>query len=991
MEEHAHIQQANMDWPWKNEDPLLYVILVSDEQLLTIANDPDEPIENIHPHAEKAISLREHCRQGAAKGASNLRIAFDYFFGGSERSLYPDTPLFQDALKKVHDVAQEFGLGLEPSILSPLELGVGYKQWSGESGRWMHYREGLRDAETGQYSVALWQQTRWTNNKGPMPVTLAGVRAFAFNEERIPGTTFFAVNPDEIVELDTPIIETISGTDVDVGDLDGGNADARAMFKAQHLRVHGSGGPQRLERVLVVLLYETVEMDYFSPSAAVFLDELVEQYHSRGISLAGIYSDEMHIQQDWSYHSHMDNGQFTVRYVSKGFEQAFARAFGAEYSDFAKYMVYFASHQHDFLPTHEPKLPAQHVFGNGEQDIAKTLLFRSNYYDFLEQSVVKLMVDAREKLEALNGRAMDAFYHATWAESPTCDAWAIGGVFDSWSPEEHRRRYEYTPDFVWSNTVHQAASACANYFAWNDYLSGGNVDTAEGGYSDRNYFGRALACSLAVLNRRPLASAGMWGMPPEVRQRMDAVSEVFGAGGHATYRAVADYQTREIETLFLYPQDLVSVDEQFGSWMVQYGYANYISADKLTTHAQVGEGGILHVNGCQYRTLCVLYEPFPSSALLALIKQFVEKGGCVVWSSMPPMLDREGRPIGEAWMQDVFGVKVVPATDPLGLAVPARQVCFEDILSHIAPMTILTDFIVDRVFPVTPVDNDTTVVATIRTGGAANGRCLGARKVYPGGGQALYLGLRPRDDQAACTGLEISTWFDILNALGAYPSSHKEGANDNPTVLSRNSNYVVSRFANEAIALAPHYRHHEESWPGGFFRDAEIDAQVLLDNPLPEDVIDLQNWPVAGQTLSYQGKHAVIWRRNRQGDLIGFAGEGCTGIELDGRSWAWTDQPIAIAWHPLSAEHATSQFEPLYRLWVGDVCNARIPLRLPADEGLEIWAGAQLAGANAMGQETDGRVGYAHTHMPFTRTDSELLLDIDADFVSRWLYVVLRK
>ncbi len=127
-------------------------------------------------------------------------------------------------------------------------------------------------------------------------------------------------------------------------------ADARAMFLATHVRVHGRGGPAGLDRVLVVLVYETVEMDYFSPDAPGFLADLVDQYQARGISLAGIYSDEMHIQQDWSYHSHMDGGQFTVRYVSAGFQQAFARRFGAQYADFAKYLVYFASHQHEFSP-----------------------------------------------------------------------------------------------------------------------------------------------------------------------------------------------------------------------------------------------------------------------------------------------------------------------------------------------------------------------------------------------------------------------------------------------------------------------------------------------------------------------------------------------------------------------------------------------------------------------------------------------------------------
>ena len=151
---------ATLDWPWKREDAGAGIILTSDEQFLNLAEHPDEAVEILHPHAKAPTSLREHCRQAAARGATKLRIAYDYFFGGSTRSLYPDTPAFQDALKKVHDVAAEFELGLEPSIISPLELGVGYREKTGESGRWMHYREGLRDPQTGTYSVQMWRHTR---------------------------------------------------------------------------------------------------------------------------------------------------------------------------------------------------------------------------------------------------------------------------------------------------------------------------------------------------------------------------------------------------------------------------------------------------------------------------------------------------------------------------------------------------------------------------------------------------------------------------------------------------------------------------------------------------------------------------------------------------------------------------------------------------------------------------------------------------------------
>jgi hypothetical protein len=965
------VQLAAMNWPWRSEDPVIHIILISDEQFTNLAGRPDEAVEKMYPWADAPISLREYCRQGAARGATTLRLAYDYFFGGSERSMYPDTDAFQATLKQVHDVAAAFGIGLEPSVLSPLELGVGYAARTGEFGRWMHYREGLRDPETGAYSVMLWQQTQWCNNKGPIPVELIGVRAFAYREERIPGSSFFAVDPDAIVELAPPAVEVLPGARV----------ENSAHFKAVRVRVHGRGdseiGP--LDRVLVVLLYRTVEMDYFSPSAPAFLDDLVQAYHDRGISLTGIYADETHIQGDWSYHSHLDNGQFTVRYVSSGFERVFADRYGARYADMAKYMLYFACGQHDFTGAHDPKLPSQHVFGPSADDVARTLEFRRNYYRMLEHSVVGLMVEARDKIERLNGRPLDIYYHSTWAESPTCDAWAIGGVHESWSAEEHRRQYEYTPDFVWSNTVHQAASACADQFAWNDFLTGGNDDTPEGGYSDRNYYGRVLACSLAALNRRPLASAGMWGMPQPVFDRMVAVSEVYGALGHPAFRSVAEYEPRRTEVLFVYPQDLVAVDERFGSWMAQYGYANLITADKLEGQGRVLEGGELDVNGWRYRTVAVLYEPFPSQRLMELLRAFVAQGGTLVWTGTPPLPD--GGAARNA-LAGLCGVRFEPTPDPLGLALPARTVTFAGALAGVAPMPIITDFTVDRVFPVA-VQPGADPAAFVRTGGAPAPACVGARRTYPGGGQAIYLGFRPRDDQSASTGVEVRTWFELLHALGAYPGD------DNPAVISRTTPYLATTFRNGAVALCPHYRTHEESWPGGFFRDEARDEQIIAANPAPDDEIALDGFRVAGQAVTYRGRHAVAWRLGPDGRLAAFSGVDCVGITLAGRDFVWADAPVTLAWHPVAPEQQLPGRRALYRVWCGTAAQVRVPLGLDAGATYEVWLGAFEPGnTRKRKREAFGRAGYGTRRVAFRVVDGALALDVDEEMAGHWLYVV---
>jgi hypothetical protein len=980
---------AALDWPWKCEDPGLGIILVSDEQFVNLANHPDEAVEKMGPWFEAPISLREYCRQGAARGATKLHIAYDYFFGGTERHLYPDTETFQETLKKVHDVAQEFGIGLEPSVLSPLELGVGYHARTGKGGRWLHYREGLRDAQSGAYSVTMWQHRQWCNNKGPTPVRLVGARAFAFREQQVPGTCFFAVDPQGIVELPAPEIEEWPGARATTDVLPGATERTAAQFQAVRVRLWGRGqgdiGP--LDRVLVMLQYQTMEMDYLSPAAPEFVNGLVQEYHDRGITLAGLYSDEMHIQQDWSYHSHFDAGQLAMRYVSPGFERAFAARFGAAYADFARYMVYFCAHQHDFLPTHEPKLPSQHVLGPTQEEIQGTLLLRRNYYHFLESSVVRLMIAAKERAEELNGHALDAFYHATWAESPTCDAWAVGGVHTSWSAEEHNRRYEYTPDFIWSNTVHQAAAACANYFLWNDFLSGGNNDTAEGGYADRNYYGRTLACSLAVLNRQPLPSAAMWGMPRAVQERMIAVSEAFGVQGHPAFRSVQDYAPRQIEALFVYPQDLVAVEERFGSWMVQYGYANLITAEKLVEHGAVTEDGQLAIKGARYRAVCVLYEPFVEERFLELLHAFAAQGGLVIWSSMPPMADLRGKPLRERWMRDLFGVRVEETPDPLGLALPSRQVVFGGSLAEVSPMMVLTDFVVDRLFPVEPLPG-AEPVAWMRTGGAERRRCVGARRAYPGGGQAVYLGFRPRDDQAASTGQEARTWYEVLKALGAYPPSGAFAENDNPTVVSRSTGYLACAFPNGAVALAPHYRHQEETWPGSFYRDEKADEAILARNPVPDDALVLDGLHVAGQTVTYRGRHAVAWRLDEWGELLAFAGCECTGIELDGQRFTWAERPADIAWHPLWPEHALPGCQPLYRLWCGSEGPVSIPLPLGEGQGIEVWQGAPMPRRGWRRSAAYGRVGYGEEQLPFRLAGGALELDVEERFTEHWLYVV---
>ncbi len=106
----------------------------------------------------------------------------------------PDTEAYIQRLAKISQTLKQYGLGLELSVLSPLEIGRGYQRKTGESGRWVQYREGFRDPATGKFTVSLWEQRRWTNNKGTIELRRTGVRLFAFREHRIGGTNFYRVD-----------------------------------------------------------------------------------------------------------------------------------------------------------------------------------------------------------------------------------------------------------------------------------------------------------------------------------------------------------------------------------------------------------------------------------------------------------------------------------------------------------------------------------------------------------------------------------------------------------------------------------------------------------------------------------------------------------------------------------------------------------------------------------------------------------------------------
>jgi len=941
--------------PWHFRLGRSSIILVTDNELEALSN-PDAVLDLSVTFDKREASLRQICERAKAAGHHTLVIAFDHFFSqyrpgqeGQPRRLTPDMDEYVERMASIGAFAAEHGLGLELSLLSPLEIGPAYQARTGESGIWMHYRKGVRDPKTGAFSVQLWQQRRWANNKGPIELEDAGVRVFAFRERTIPGTHYRAVAPEDIVEI-------TDSTEVEVWD---GVVSRAGDYEARRVRVYGQGGSETpgLDRVLVVQQYRTPEMDYFSEGALPFLTGLVDKYADAGVRLNALYADEMHIQQDWAYFEHHDHGEFAMRYVSNGLAERYANEFGEQYRDFAKYLVYFAYGQDDFDNALEAKAGVMHVFGESPEGIRRTALFRSRYYHLLQDGVVDLFTAAKKHAESRMGRKLDARAHATWAESPTIDRW------DTRTQPMYPHAYEYTANFVWSNTVHQAASACYDYFKWGDFLTGGGNDHCECGWLDRNYVGLALACSTGILNEVPYSYAAHWGMPHEIRRRRSSLVNAYGAAGSPVFGLVQDMQHRDVEVLMLYPIDLVAVEERFGSWMTQYGYANVVTADKLIERGRIVPGG-LELAARRFTTLAATFEPFPSERLLAMMAEFAAAGGRLVWSGPPPVVTLEGTDALARW-EEIFGLDYTPGLEE-GYVVPGKRVEFRGRLDGVPPQTILTDFLVDRVYPVVPHEG-TEPVASVR------GRIVGTHRPVAGSGSATFLGYRPRDDQSRSLGYDVRNWFDVLARLGAYPGT-ADGMADNTEYLSRTGDVLCCRFPNGAVAFAPHLREYEEGWPGGFARDKEADRAYLEERPPPSEILELDGLRVNGHTVDYRGHGAMTFRVDAEGDLVAFAGAGSTRITIDGRTFEFADVELPqVAWAPVIKSRRVEGGAVLQAFAHGPAT-----LRIPA----KALPGNVVVVAEGPTPGSRGDV------VPARVEEDILIVEVPPQAARRWLYVV---
>jgi len=850
------------------------LIITSDEEMEKLEHDPNMKVRAF------GAGFEDMAKQLQGFDGALINVAYDFFFGGDKREYFPTSPQCIRTFKALHDAGRKYGVGFGASVLSPLDLGPAYYREKGRGGQTCQFREGTISPE-GKFAVPMRVQQQWFHNKGPVKLYVKSVKAYAFRETRIGNSSYYAVDPAEILDVSANVrLEREKESEK--------TAVGYAYTNGTVVGEVGSEIAAKCNRVLAVIVYDVEEMDYFHEDGLSYSTSMLDAHKAAGITYDSFYSDEMHIQFDWDLGQHFGTTEINTRYVTPGLVKEYARRFGRRYEDFEKYLVYFAFAQHGSSnDLGEPEM-SQHVFGPNPADIYATWKFRRDYFRLLTDHVVDLFIKGKRYGEKLFGR--DIIWtraHATWQESPTCDH-----VDAAWKPKGAPvSRYDYTPAYDWSSSIRENVSACYDYFRWGDFLTGMGNDFPEGGWIDRCYYGAAMTASFGAFNDVPYSYWGHWGAPAAVSQRVHDVAATYGvSGGMWNCGDVQGWQHRKTPVLALYPLDLNHIEERFGSWMVQYGYCDYLTEEKFAELAKVLPDGRFRVKDREYNTLLVLYEPMVMKNTMKLISQIGERGGRVIWTGPPPAIYHEdGREALRDWKL-IFGIEAVQ--EPWnGLNAEGAVVAFTGSLEQIPPFRVPTHLLPDRVYPAIPangtepagvvkIDEKTLTAATVRS--------------MPSGGKFIYFGGRPRDDQSGSTPDAPRTLFHLLRAVGAYTEDGPGWAE----IVSNTGDLLVCEMPNGAVSITHHYYNVVENWSGGFFRpkDEKFDESVL-----PPVRLIIKDRVFGPYRVSYEGDRVVTFRLSRN-RLIGFQGVNTQGITLNGREYRFADVPVTLTFAPVPKE-----------------------------------------------------------------------------------------
>lgn len=840
------------------------IVLTDDDQLRTFANTPDEKLASkVSNPIMSSTSLHEICDR-AVRGKSQVLTFFhDHFFGGGERELHLTHPEFIDCTRKISEYAEKLGIGIGASVTNPLDLGRNFKGDIGVGGQHRFYAEGILK-EDGSFAFDGVLSDRWCNNKGYIYPQFDRARLFAYTEEDA-DEKYLVIKPESIKELD--VSEYTCTIVNEPWELSG-------YFGNRHMRVEGKtavGG----NRVFAVFYMDTPEMDYFHPAVTEYVHNIIDMYREQGVEFMELYSDEMHIQFDWNF-AHFGPHEIPTRYMTENFRKELAKKDDL-FSDFDIALIYMG---YDMQCDRETlgRGHTQHVIGIDSASLYRTFEMRRTYFEMLQDKVVGICCEARDYIRAtyVKHAGWDPLClgHATWQESPTCDMYGTAKGYRSGMFNEATQNgycaYDYTKNYVYSSTIREAISGCYDYFKWNDYFSYGGNDFCECGWFDRNYYGGAMAASLGALNRNEVASWGAWGFPGEAHTRFHCVDACFGSSRGAVDEIMGWGRPRTVDVLYLYPKYLTSVEERFGSWMVQYGYANYCPSDRVVNLGRV-EDGVLRLGIGRYTTVVVGFEPYYDDKLMDVLEALMAQGGRVIWNSTPPA-DAMGV-IPQRWL-DMFGIA---SAENLVQGGSAEKVTFCGSLEFVHPMLVPTDMLPDRIYGITPAEG-TEIIAR------ADKKIIGAKR-----GSAYYIGCRLRDDQSGETGDCPKTLFEVLKQSGAYGGT---GCLDNTETISRSSRYFATKFANGTVSLCNHYYPMKEYWDGGFGRNRQRDEESLANYEYMVPIeLSLKDFAVEGHRITYGGHSLVQFRVDENGTLLGFRGCGSTGITIDGKKYNITSEP----------------------------------------------------------------------------------------------------